>query len=73
MATDVGIGANFQAGFPHPLFRTTIPPYPGAPQVPANSYAVSKDGQRFLVNQTADDASKGSIFIVTHWQTINPN
>jgi Tol biopolymer transport system component len=68
MAADVKAGANFEAGVPHPLFRTTIPPYPGAPQVPANTYAVSKDGQRFLVNQAVDDASKGSISIVTRWQ-----
>ena len=72
MAADIGEGANFQAGAPHPLFRTTIPPYPGSPQIPANAYAVSKDGQRFLVNQTADGASRGSISIVTHWQAIQP-
>jgi hypothetical protein len=57
---------------PHPLFRTTIPPYAGPPEVPANTYAVSHDGQRFLVNQTLDDASRGAISVVTHWQTSRP-
>jgi len=68
MAADIKAGADFEAGVPHQLLRTAIPPYAGAPQVPANTYAVSKDGQRFLVNQPVDDASKGSISIVTRWQ-----
>lgn len=66
MATDVRAGASFNAEVPHPLFRTTIPPTT-AGQVPSNAYAVSNDGQRFLVNQTVDDASRGAISIVTHW------
>jgi hypothetical protein len=64
MATDVIKGPRFEAGAPHPLFRTTIPPYPGPPQIPAHTYAVSNDGQRFLVNQPVEDASKGAISVV---------
>jgi eukaryotic-like serine/threonine-protein kinase len=72
MAADMSAGPRFDAGVPHPLFRTTIPPYAGPPEVPANTYAVSHDGQRFLVNQTLDDASRGAISVVTHWQTSRP-
>jgi Tol biopolymer transport system component len=68
MAVDVKGGPDFKAGIPHPLFRTTIPPYSGPPEVPAHAYAVSKDGQRFLVNQPAVDAPPGSISVVSHWQ-----
>jgi Tol biopolymer transport system component len=71
MATDIGAGANLQAGAPHPLFRTTIP-YTGSPHIPKNAYAVSRDGRRFLVNQTADDTSKSTLSIITHWQAIQP-
>jgi hypothetical protein len=72
MAADVSDGSRFVAGVPHPLFRTTIPPYPGAQRIPAHAYAVSNDGQRFLVNQPVDDASKGAISIVMHWQGSQP-
>jgi Tol biopolymer transport system component len=72
MAADIGTGAQFQVGVPHPLFRTTIPPYPGGPHIPVNAYAVSRDGRRFLVNQTADDTSKSTLSIITHWQAIQP-
>ena len=72
MAVDIRAGVKFEAGVPHPLFRTAIPPYAGAPQVPAAAYAASRDGHRFLVNQTIDDASRGAISIVTHWQALQP-
>lgn len=72
MAADIRTGASFTAGTPRPLFRTTIPPYAGAPQVPANSYAAGRDGQRFLVNQALEDASRGAISLVTHWQASQP-
>lgn len=72
MAVDIHSGASFSAGIPHPLFRTFIPPYAGAPELPAHGYAVSKDGQRFLVNQAASDASVRSLSIVTHWRSTQP-
>ena len=72
MAVDVTIGKQFRAELPHPLFRTNIRPYPGRPELPANSYAVSKDGQRFLVNQGIDEAARNTISVVTHWQAIRP-
>ncbi|MDQ6665003.1 MAG: hypothetical protein M3Z23_11485, partial [Acidobacteriota bacterium] len=72
MAVDIHSGASFSAGIPLPLFRTSIPPYAGAPELPAHGYAVTKDGQHFLVNQTAGDASGRSISIVTHWPPTQP-
>ena len=72
MAAAVSSGANFHADSPHPLFRTSIPPDPGRPETPANSYAVSKDGQRFLVNQLVDDPSSNTISVVTNWPALRP-
>ncbi|MEO8125442.1 MAG: hypothetical protein ABJF23_33220 [Bryobacteraceae bacterium] len=72
MAADIKAGAAFRAGIPHPLFRTTIPPYAGPPEIPAHGYAVNKDGQRFLVNQAVYDAPGHSLSIVTHWAATKP-
>lgn len=68
MAVDVEDGAEFQAGSPHPLFRTAVPPFEGPPEVPTNAYAVSRDGRRFLINGTVEGAASPPITIVTHWQ-----
>lgn len=69
MEAETDPGPPFHAGTPRPLFHTTIPPYTGAPYFPVYCYAVSRDGQRFLVNQTIDDDFKGSISILTHWSS----
>jgi Tol biopolymer transport system component len=72
MAVGVKDGAEFQAGSPYPLFPTAIPPYEGPPELPANGYAASRDGRRFLVNGTVDGTSAPPITIVTHWQSGLP-
>jgi eukaryotic-like serine/threonine-protein kinase len=61
-------GALFDFGPPRALFRTGVRPYRGPPQVKANAYAVSRDGQRFLVNRMVSEAPMTPITIVTHWQ-----
>jgi Tol biopolymer transport system component len=66
MAMEISEGPNFTFGVPYELFRTNIPP-PDYPEVPASAYAVSGDGQRFLVNDPVDDADAKAITILTHW------
>jgi Tol biopolymer transport system component len=49
MAVDISAGPNFASGTPHALFETTIV-RTSYPVLPGIEYAVSRDGQRFLVN-----------------------
>jgi hypothetical protein len=66
MAVGVTIDNAFHADPPRPLFRTNIPPYPGRPELPAKSYGVTRDGQRFLVNQVIDESARNTISVVVH-------
>ena len=72
MAAAIRPGTEFHADTPHPLFRTNMRPYPGGPEVPAYSYAVSRDGERFLLNQDLDNDSSNAISLITHWQSTVP-
>jgi Tol biopolymer transport system component len=63
MAVDIPTGANFAAGTPRALFETTIVPF-SYPTLPGNSYAVSRDGQRFLVNYAIRKTAPESITVV---------
>jgi hypothetical protein len=55
----------FEAGVSQPLFATRIPavlaPY-------RTNYAVSQDGQRFLVNSVTPEAAPSAITIAVNWQ-----
>jgi hypothetical protein len=66
MAVEISPGPNFTFGVPYELFHTNIPS-PDYPDVPANTYSVSRDGQRFLINDSVDDAGAKAITILTHW------
>jgi len=66
-AVHVTAGKELRADAPRPLFRTNIPPYPGRPELPARSYAVSQNGQRFLVNQVMDGDARNSISVIIRW------
>ena len=74
MAVDVDSGATFSAGQPHPLFRTNLMgAYLGSPFPNGrvrNEYAVTPDGQRFLINQPVGGISAYAIRIVTDWQAL---
>jgi dipeptidyl aminopeptidase/acylaminoacyl peptidase len=61
MAVPVRGGANFEAGAPKELFPVGTP---GLNNV-RRQYAVSPDGQRFLVNLGADD--NGPMFLLQNW------
>ena len=74
MAVDVESGATFAAGQPHPLFRTNLMgAYLGSPFPNGrvrNEYAVTPDGQRFLIDQPVGGTSAYAIRIVTDWQAL---
>jgi Tol biopolymer transport system component len=63
MAVDVKSGSDFQAGLPKPLFDTKIF---GLGTI-FGAYAVSHDGQRFLINETTETANPSPIIILTNW------
>ena len=62
MAVDILAGTSFAAGKPRALFDTRIHPF-SYPTLPGNSYAVSADGQRFLVNYELKQAASSSIMV----------
>jgi hypothetical protein len=57
-------GATFSAGTPHALFEVEIPeanpPYP-------TDYAVTADGQRFLVNTVVDQPTRPALTVILNW------
>ena len=65
MAAPVTGGANFDSGSPVALFQAT-------PRQPVSSrdqfaYAVSRDGQRFLVNTQVKHAETTPMSIILNW------
>ncbi len=57
-------GATFSAGTPHALFDVEAPepiaPYP-------TDYAVTADGQRFLVNTVVDQPTRPALTVILNW------
>jgi dipeptidyl aminopeptidase/acylaminoacyl peptidase len=74
MAVPVTTGAAFDAGDPRPLFRTAlVGAYLGAPYPSArvrNEYAVSRDGQRFLINQPVDGSAAYAVRVLVNWREL---
>jgi Tol biopolymer transport system component len=62
MAVEVKLGQTFEMGTPTPLFQTQVIRYRSS-----NRYAVSNDGQRFLVNSAVEEVSHTSIVVVLNW------
>ena len=63
VAVPVSAAASFEAGVPKPLFRAM---YPGLTSGGMEHYAVSGDGQRFLLNVPSEEAFS-PITIVLNW------
>jgi hypothetical protein len=63
MAVEVRKSATFQPGLPKILFVTRVTGLADR----RNHYAVSKDGQRFLVNTLVEEASSNPITVVLNW------
>jgi Tol biopolymer transport system component len=65
MAVAVKSGSRFEAATPHPLFRVRGTQTMGRP---LDSFAVTRDGRRFLINQPASGVSP-PITVVVNWQS----
>jgi hypothetical protein len=65
MAVEITAGTVFQAGTPKPLFPAQFSSSPGA--IFWSSWDVTSDGNRFLINITADESTASPITIVTNW------
>jgi Tol biopolymer transport system component len=63
MAVEIKPGAAFTAGAPVALFEARLM----SEATFARSYAVSGDGQRFLVNSSGDESDKTPISVVVNW------
>ena len=63
MAVPVKLGSAFEAGVPGSLFEVRVS---GLTDVRTH-YAVSADGQRFLVNTTTEDRTPSPIVVVVNW------
>jgi hypothetical protein len=65
MAVDLKLSNNtLEVGVPKVLFQTHQPGFPG----PRNMYAVSSDGQRFLINSLVDAAPQ-PLSVIVNWPT----
>jgi serine/threonine protein kinase/Tol biopolymer transport system component len=64
MAVPVTTGGAFGHGTAHPLFATRISDFANPYRT---SYAVSPDGQRFLINGVAENATPPPITVVVNW------
>ena len=57
-------GPTFSVGAPHALFDVEVPepvaPYP-------TDYAVTADGQRFLVNTVVDQPTRPALTVILNW------
>jgi Tol biopolymer transport system component len=74
MSVQVTPGPTFTAGEAHPLFRTNLmgtylgSPYPNGRV--RNEFAVTPDGQRFLINQPIGGSSAYAIRVVVNWPAL---
>jgi hypothetical protein len=77
MAVPVEPGPQFSAGEPQPLFRTQlVGAYLGSPFPNGrvrNEYAVSPDGQRFLINQPSEGTSAYAVRVLVNWPALIAN
>jgi hypothetical protein len=68
MAADIHVtGSSFEVGAPKVLFRTEILGGAGGGPTNAWRYAISKDGQRFLINAAAEQTASVPITVITNW------
>ena len=63
MKTD---GASFEAGIPRPLF--VVPTVSSSPDEPETPFAVTRDGQRFLVLAQVEKAGNEPLQVLVNWR-----
>ena len=66
MAAAVDLGATFEFGTPQALFKTGLQFTPGY-KTWMNQYAMTRDGQRFLLNRHVPEGRPGAITAVIPW------
>ena len=64
MGVDIKASSSVEAGAPHALFNTGIA---GAYVDRFNQYLVMRDGQRFIVNRSAEDENSAPITVMMNW------
>ena len=64
MAVEVSAGESLALGAPRALFR---PPLGGGPTDARDHYAVTANGNRFLVDSAAADEDRGPITLIVNW------
>ena len=62
MSAEVKTGPVFETSAPQPLFQTRVNSY-----MSPDRYAVSADGQRFLINSTVQESSQTPITVILNW------
>jgi Tol biopolymer transport system component len=67
MAVTVRSERTLEAGSPTSLFKTHIADVGSLIETAFQSYAVSSDGQRFLINSIAEDTPAPSLTVVLNW------
>ncbi len=74
MAVPISVNANqfLEAGIPTPLFMTRLSGGP-VPSPQKQQYAVSADGQRFLLNTISDQITSGAVSLVINWDRAHTN
>jgi hypothetical protein len=65
VSVDTSVDKAFKSGSPAELFTTQMVEASGATQRPV--YAVSPDGQRFLMNVPAENPTLSPITVVLNW------
>jgi serine/threonine protein kinase len=69
MAVDFNAsGGTVQLGIPKPLFRASVLGGTGGAPIVAWRWDVSKDGQRFLINTSLEEADASPITVLLNWQ-----
>jgi Tol biopolymer transport system component len=63
----------FEAGRPTPLFRTTVLGAPYQNGFVRNEYAVTRDGQRFLINEPIGGSAAYAIRVLVNWRSLMSN
>ena len=67
MAVAITTGASFQHGPAVPLFATRVTDFANPYRT---SYAVASDGQRFLINSIAENATPSSVTVIVNWPVL---
>jgi Tol biopolymer transport system component len=71
MAVDFNAsGGTAQLGIPKALFRASVLGGTGGASTLAWRWDVSKDGQRFLINTSLDDAAAAPITVLVNWASV---